>query len=107
MLRECILPAASLRGPQEWLFRGALLPAIGLDWPGVAVAAAVFGALHVTGGRNAAFAAWAAAVGGAYGALALWSHDLAAPMAAHVAANFAAAALWKAQQRGSGVETKA
>lgn len=37
------------RTQQEWLFRGALLPAVGLNYTGAAISAAVFGALHVTG----------------------------------------------------------
>ena len=87
---------------EEWLFRGALLPAIGVEWPGVAIAALVFGGLHVTGGRNAAYAAWASAVGLAYGALALWSHDLVTPMAAHALGNLASGLLFKAKESPSG-----
>jgi membrane protease YdiL (CAAX protease family) len=43
---------------QELFFRGAILPLVGVDWRGIAVAGLVFGILHITGGRNAAFAAW-------------------------------------------------
>ena len=46
---------------------GALLPALGGGWLGAVGAGAVFGALHVGGGRNAAFAAWAGGVGLLYG----------------------------------------
>ncbi len=81
---------------QELLFRCALLPAVGADWAGVAVAAAVFGALHVGGGRNAAFAVWASVVGLAYGALAVTLRDGSAPMAAHALANAAGALAWRA-----------
>ena len=85
------------RCKQEWLFRCALLPAVGADWRGVTVAAAVFGALHVSGGRNTAFAAWASVVGLAYGALAVTLRDGSAPMLAHAAANAAGALLWRSQ----------
>ena len=79
---------------QELLFRCALLPAIGGDAAAVAISGAVFGALHVTGGRNAAYAAWATVVGCLYGTLAVATHDGTAPMLAHTLANIAAAALW-------------
>jgi hypothetical protein len=89
-----LLPAAA----EELLFRGALLPAVHPDWIGAAVAGAVFGALHLGGGRNAAFAVWAGGVGCAYGALFLATGSLWAPVAAHGIANLAAGALWA--QRG-------
>lgn len=90
-----LLPALA----EELLFRGALLPAVSPDWRGAAVAGVVFGALHVNGGRNAAFGAWAAAVGGAYGALFLATGNLWAPAAAHAAANAASAAAWLAGRK--------
>lgn len=48
-----LIPNHPRPGPQEWLFRGALLPAVGVNYTGAAVAAAVFGALHVTGAAPA------------------------------------------------------
>ena len=68
---------------------------------GWVVSSAVFGVLHVPGsGRNAAFAAWASAVGGAYGLLYATTGALYAPAVAHAAANAAAAAWWRAEQKG-------
>jgi membrane protease YdiL (CAAX protease family) len=68
---------------------------------GVLVSGAVFGALHNTGGgRNAAFAAWAAGVGCVYGGTALLTGSIWAPVAAHALANAAAGALWMRQRRG-------
>ncbi len=59
--------------------------------------------LHNSGGRNWAFAGWAALVGALYGAAFLATCDLYVPMAAHSLANLAAAALWKREQAtGSG-----
>jgi membrane protease YdiL (CAAX protease family) len=83
--------------PEELLFRGALIPATGhADAVGVAVAAALFGALHVGGGRGPAFALWATGVGGVYGALMLASGgNVWAPACAHVLANFASATAWR------------
>ena len=82
---------------EELLFRCALMPALGTDAVAVIVAGAVFGVLHISGGRKAAFAVWATAVGCLYGTLAVATHDGAAPMLAHALANVAGAALWKRQ----------
>ena len=53
-----VLPALA----EETLFRGALLPAIGVSPVGVVGAGVVFGASHAGGGRNAALAAWVRSV---------------------------------------------
>lgn len=103
-----LLPAVA----EETVFRGVLLPALvplfahletlvstdaNLSSYGAAVASgAAFGALHVGGGRNAAFAAWASFVGVAYGAAAVATGDVATAMLAHALANYASAALWLA-----------
>ncbi len=79
---------------EELLFRGALLPAIYPDWRGVIISGAVFGALHINGGRNLEFGVWAGGVGCVYGAAYLATGNLAVPMAAHAAANIASASLW-------------
>ena len=98
-----LLPAVA----EETVFRGvllpALVPAIGSAYGAVAASGAVFGALHVGGGRNAAFAAWASLVGAAYGAAAVATGDVATAMLAHALANYASAALWLANdERDSG-----
>lgn len=85
-----ILPAAA----EELLFRGALVPAVYPDWRGVVIAGTVFGVLHINGGRNAAFGAWAGAVGCAYGAALLATGNLLVPVAAHSVANVASATVW-------------
>ena len=86
-----VLPALG----EEVLFRGALLPAVG-GVPGVVVSSLVFGALHIGGGRSAAFGVWASAVGAVYGVAALHTHSVAAPAAAHALANIASAVYWNA-----------
>lgn len=60
------------------------------------VSAAVFGALHISGGRRTSFALWATGVGLAYGALAVVLRDGTAPMIAHAAANAAGGLMWRA-----------
>ncbi len=56
--------------------------------------------LHNSGGRNAAFAAWAGGVGCVYGAAYLYTHNIWVPAAAHALANFASAAVWKSRNAG-------
>lgn len=85
-----VLPAVA----EETLFRGVLLPALGGGPLGVVASGAVFGALHLGGGRNAAFAAWASAVGCLYGACAAYTGDVAVAMLAHAIANVASATTW-------------
>ena len=92
-----VLPALG----EEVLFRGALLPAVG-GVPGVVVSSLVFGALHIGGGRSAAFGVWASAVGAVYGVAALHAHSVAAPAAAHALANIASAGVLERDARGKG-----
>jgi membrane protease YdiL (CAAX protease family) len=78
-----ILALASSIG-EELLFRGALLP-----WMGVWLQALVFALLHVGPGRR--FLPWtisALVLGVAFGWLAAWTGSLGAPIAAHFAINF-------------------
>ena len=78
-----ILAAASSIG-EELLFRGALLP-----WMGIWLQAVVFALLHVGPGKR--FLPWtvsALALGVAFGELATWTENLGAPIAAHFAINF-------------------
>ena len=85
-----VIPALA----EETLFRWALVPAIYPDWRGVAIAGLVFGALHVNGGRNLAFAAWASVIGCAYGYLYLYTGSLAWTACAHGLANVLSATVW-------------
>lgn len=73
---------------------------------GVVVAGVVFGALHNNGGRNPAFAAWAAAVGCAYGWLLLATQSVYSPMLAHSVANLASATLWLSDASSGGGSTQ-
>jgi len=81
---------------EELLFRGALLPAVGLVWSAV-----LFGLLH--GFPDPRFAGWALfafLMGLVFGGLSQWSQGLLAPMVCHVAIN-AIQLLRLARQRGS------
>lgn len=90
-----VLPGIS----EELLFRGALLPLFGLDWKGVTITGILFGVLHLTGGRKAAFATWASIVGILYGLGCVATHSVLIPMAAHSANNLIGAIIWKLRQR--------
>ena len=85
-----VLPALT----EELLFRGALIPAISPDWRGALIAGTVFGVLHIPGGRNLAFAAWASLVGCIYGFGFLSTGSVVVPILAHALSNEASALLW-------------
>jgi membrane protease YdiL (CAAX protease family) len=80
---------------EELLFRGSLIPATLPDYRGVLLSGLLFGVLHVSGGRNIAFAVWATAVGWLYGAVFLATSNIWVAAGAHSLANFASAAIWK------------
>lgn len=82
--REIVILALASSIGEELLFRGALLP-----WMGVWLQGLVFAALHVGPGRR--FLPWtisAAVLGLAFGGLAIWTGNLGGPIAAHFAINF-------------------
>jgi membrane protease YdiL (CAAX protease family) len=82
--REIVILAAASSIGEELLFRGALLP-----WLGVWVQAVVFAALHVGPGRR--FLPWtlsALVMGVALGWLAQWTGNLGGPIVAHFTINF-------------------
>ncbi|MBK9031332.1 MAG: CPBP family intramembrane metalloprotease [Myxococcales bacterium] len=78
-----ILAAASAIG-EELVFRGALLP-----WVGLVPQAILFAVLHIgPNRRHLVWTAWALAMGLAFGALALFTGDLLGAVVAHFAINF-------------------
>ena len=82
--QEIIILALASSIGEEILFRGALLP-----WVGVWLQALVFALLHVGPGRR--FLTWtlsALVLGIAFGWLAVWTGSLGGPIAAHFAINF-------------------
>ena len=84
---------------EEILFRGALIPATLPDWRGAVASGLVFGLLHLNGGRDLSFAAWASGVGIFYGLLFTLTNDIWVPIAAHSAGNLASAIIYKQSQR--------
>jgi uncharacterized protein len=82
--REIVILAVASSLGEELLFRGALLP-----WLGVWAQAGVFALLHVGPGKR--FLPWTAsafALGAAFGGLALATQNLGAPIIAHAVINF-------------------
>ena len=82
--REIVILALGSSIGEELLFRGALLPWLGLWWQAV-----VFALLHVGPGRR--FLPWTAlalVLGVGFGWLAVWTTNLGAPIAAHFTINF-------------------
>jgi membrane protease YdiL (CAAX protease family) len=82
--REIFILALASSIGEEVLFRGALLP-----WLGVWIQAIVFALLHVGPGKR--FLPWtlsALVLGIAFGWLAVWTGNLGGPIAAHFAINF-------------------
>ncbi|HEV7559726.1 MAG TPA: CPBP family intramembrane glutamic endopeptidase [Kofleriaceae bacterium] len=82
--REILILALASSIGEELLFRGALLPWLGVWWQAV-----IFALLHVGPGRR--FLPWTASafvLGVAFGELAIQTHNLGGPIAAHFAINF-------------------
>lgn len=82
--REILILALASSIGEELLFRGALLPWIGVWWQAV-----VFALLHV--GPKKRFLPWTASafvLGVAFGELATWTGNLGGPIAAHFMINF-------------------
>ncbi|KAH0450941.1 hypothetical protein IEQ34_021633 [Dendrobium chrysotoxum] len=79
----------------ELLFRGALLPLLGLNWKSAIVVGAIFGVLHLGGGRRYPFAIWASFVGFTYGMATIVSSSIIVPMVSHSLNNFIGAIHWR------------
>jgi len=98
-LSDCVwiglLPGMS----EELLFRGVMLPAIGLNATGLVVSSLCFGILHMSGRRQWPYAIWASAVGLLLGGCALATGNLLVPIVAHVTTNFVSSLFWQLSRR--------
>lgn len=99
ILADCVwiglLPGMS----EELLFRGVMLPAIGLNPTGLVVSSLCFGVLHMSGLRQWPYAIWASAVGLLLGGCALATGNLLVPIVAHVVTNFVSSLFWQLSRR--------
>ncbi|OAY78206.1 hypothetical protein ACMD2_21726, partial [Ananas comosus] len=76
---------------EELLFRGGLMPLFGLNWISALGIGALFGVLHLGGGRKLS----ATFVGFAYGVATVTSASLVVPMASHSLNNLVGGLLWR------------
>jgi uncharacterized protein len=91
-----LLPGMS----EEILFRGVMLPAIGLNAWGLIVSSLCFGVLHMSGWRQWPYAVWATVIGLILGGSALATgNNLLVPIVAHVTTNFTASLFWQLHLR--------
>ncbi len=96
-----LLPGLS----EELLFRGVMLPALGLDMPGLLFTSLCFGLLHLSGIEQWPYAVWATVVGFILGYSVLTTGNLLVPIVAHVVTNLVSSYLWKLDSNNSGGTT--
>ena len=86
-----LLPGLS----EELLFRGVMLPALGLNLFAVILSSLLFGVLHLSGANQWPYVVWATVVGFALGYVALITGNLLVPISAHIITNLVSSCLWK------------
>ena len=96
-----LLPGLS----EELLFRGVMLPSVGLDMPGLVITSLCFGILHLSGIEQWPYAVWASVVGFILGYSVLETGNLLVPIVAHVVTNLVSSYLWKIDSNNSGAKT--
>lgn len=89
-----LLPGLS----EELLFRGVMLPALGMDHVAVIVSSLCFGILHLSGSEQWPYVIWATIIGIILGYSALLSGNLLVPIIAHMLTNLISSYLWKIQR---------
>ncbi len=90
-----LLPGLS----EELLFRGVMLPALGLNPIGILVTALCFGVLHLSSLEHWPYVVWATIIGIVLGYSALWTGNLLVPVLAHIVTNSLSSGLWKWRER--------
>jgi hypothetical protein len=86
-----LLPGMS----EELLFRGLLLPTLGLNAIGIVLSSCCFGVLHLSGPQQWPYVVWATIVGMLLGFSAVATGNLLVPMVAHIVTNLVSSHLWK------------
>jgi membrane protease YdiL (CAAX protease family) len=92
-----LLPGLS----EELLFRGVMLPALGLNAEGLVVSSLCFGVLHLSSLKQWPYVIWATVVGLMLGKSVLLTGNLLVPIVAHIATNLISSILWKLDDRNS------
>ena len=95
-----LLPGLS----EELLFRGVMLPAVGLNWFGILVSGLSFGVLHASSLQQWAYVVWASIIGLLLAASAVLSGNLWVPITAHIFTNVVSCLIWKSRQSNPPVE---
>jgi len=90
-----LLPGMS----EELLFRGVMLPAVGLNAMGLVATSMLFGVLHLSGPQQWPYVVWASVVGLILGFSAIATGNLLVPIIAHVVTNLVSSYLWKLGNR--------
>jgi membrane protease YdiL (CAAX protease family) len=90
-----LLPGMS----EELLFRGVMLPAVGLNPTGIIASSLLFGVLHLSGPQQWPYVVWATAVGLLLGFSAVATGNLLVPIVAHVFTNWLSSYIWKLGNR--------
>lgn len=86
-----LLPGLS----EELLFRGIMLPAMGLTPQAIIISAVSFGMLHLSSWRQWPYVIWATLMGLVLGLAAVITHNLLVPVLAHTTTNLISSLLWK------------
>lgn len=86
-----LLPGLS----EELLFRGVMLPALGLNLTALFISSILFGVLHLSGSQQWPYVVWATIIGFVLGYSALITGNLLVPIVAHILTNFISSSLWK------------
>ena len=89
-----LLPGLS----EELLFRGVILPALGLNWIALIVSSLIFGVLHLSGSEQWPYVVWVTVVGFILGYSAIVTGNLLVPIVAHIITNWVSSCLWKARR---------
>lgn len=89
-----LLPGLS----EELLFRGVMLPALGLSHLAAIVSSVCFGILHLSGPQQWSYVIWATMVGLLLSYSAIISGNLLVPIVAHIVTNLLSSCIWKLVQ---------
>ena len=90
-----LLPGMS----EELLFRGVMLPSLGLNTTGLILSSLCFGVLHMSGRHQWPYAIWASLIGLILGGSALMTGNLLVPVTAHVFTNFVSSLFWQIKHK--------
>ena len=89
-----ILPSIS----EEFLFRGVILPHLGMNSLGIGITSVIFGTLHMSSWRHLPYTLWAMIVGVGLGVATVITHNLLPVIIAHALTNSLSGYFWQRYQ---------